>query len=445
MTGRAISGTEAAALAKLASICGPEHVRAACPADAVAGLTPRFVAAPAHTAQASELIHAAADMELTVLARGGGTKLDWYAAPRRVDLLIDTARMSGLRHDTLTEDAVTVGAGTSLETLAIRLAPTGQRFAVDGFPAGATVGGVIATDAAGPCRLDHGSPRRLLLGAVVVTGDGRQTRVGTPAGPAPVGPDVAGLFAGSFGALGLLTDVTVRLHPVPTARRYLWRSVRSPLEAHDLTMALLAAELSITAIEWDLPAMADPPDTVLGWSGSRPDVSGTLAVGLESALPDAHGQADVDRRAEGVRAVLGEATLARRPPMWWGAAPFLPGDVALSLTAPPAHLHAAIYTLRDAAGGLASPPIRGSAGCGTVHAALPPELAPERAIEVIDAVRTTMTGRGGTCAVLQAPPTVLRQVDVWGEVAGADLIARVKAALDPGGRLAPGRLPGCTG
>jgi glycolate oxidase FAD binding subunit len=79
-----------------------------------------------------------------------------------------------------------------------------------------------------------------------------------------------------------------------------------------------------------------------------------------------------------------------------------------------------------------------------VQAALPGELAPERVVEVVDAVRTTMTGRGGTCVVLQAPAPVLRQVDVWGEIAGADLIARVKQALDPGGRLAPGRLPGRT-
>jgi glycolate oxidase FAD binding subunit len=143
--------------------------------------------------------------------------------------------------------------------------------------------------------------------------------------------------------------------------------------------------------------------------------------------------------------VLGEATIARRPPIWWGSAPFQRGEVALALTAPPAHLHAAIYALRDAAGGLASPPMRGSAGCGTVHAALPGDLAPERVVEVVDAVRTTLTGRGGTCVVLQAPASVLGRVDVWGEVAGADLIARVKAALDPAGRLAPGRLPGRTG
>jgi glycolate oxidase FAD binding subunit len=244
--GRGIPWSDDAALAKLATVCGAEHVRGASPADAVAGMIPRFVAAPAHTAQVAALIAAAADMELTVLARGGGTKLDWCAPPRRVDLIVDMHRLSGLRQHTLSEAAVTVGAGTSLETLAITLAATGQRLAVDGFPPGATVGGVIAADAAGPCRLDHGSPRRLLLGAVVVTGDGRQTRVGVPASSAPVGLDLGPLFAGSFGALGLLTEVTVRLSPVPTLRRYLWRTVRSPLEAHDLTMALLAAEQSIT-------------------------------------------------------------------------------------------------------------------------------------------------------------------------------------------------------
>jgi glycolate oxidase FAD binding subunit len=439
-----------AVLARLATICGGQYARLANPADAVAGVPARFVAAPAHTAQAAALLCAAAELELTTLPRGGGTKLDWCARPGGVDLIVDTSRLTGVRQHTYTEAAVTVGAGTRLEALAISLAATGQRFAVDGFPPGATVGGVIAADAAGPCRLDHGPPRRLLLGAVVVTGDGRQTRVGVPASAAPVGLDLGGLFAGSFGALGLLTEVTVRLHPVPTARRFLWRPVRSPLEAHELTMQLMAAEVSPSAIELDLPAMPEPvpgaeADTATRSSAAPTEAIGTLAVGLETGLPDTDGLADLKRRAEVVRSVLGgDVAVDSRPPAWWGTAPFRPDDVALALTAPPAYLHAALYALRDAAGGLLSPPVRGSAGCGTVHAGLPGDLGPERVAQVVDAVRTTMTGRGGTCVVLRAPASVLSRVDVWGEVAGVDLIERVKAAFDPSGRMAPGRLPGAT-
>src|SRR5688572_7147926 len=107
MAGRGIPFDDDAILARLATICGGQYVRLATPADAVAGFPARFVAAPAHTAQAAALLCAATELELTVLPRGGGTKLDWCARPCGVDLIVDTARLTGLRQHTYTEAAVT--------------------------------------------------------------------------------------------------------------------------------------------------------------------------------------------------------------------------------------------------------------------------------------------------------------------------------------------------
>src|SRR5438477_645457 len=77
------------------------ELTAACPAtrpagkdDAVAGVVPRYAASPASVTEASALMKAAAGRGLTVVARGGGSKLDWGAAPRRCDLVVDTVLLN---------------------------------------------------------------------------------------------------------------------------------------------------------------------------------------------------------------------------------------------------------------------------------------------------------------------------------------------------------------
>ena len=83
---------------------------------------------------------------------------------------------------------------------------------------------------------------------------------------------------------------------------------------------------------------------------------------------------------------------------------------------PISDLHAAIYALRDAVGGPV--PVRGAAGVGVVHAALPASLAADRVVRDPDAVRGVLLFRGGTCVVVSAPPAVRRAIDLWGPVAG---------------------------
>ncbi|WP_243710363.1 hypothetical protein [Micromonospora sp. KC213] len=162
--------------------------------------------------------------------------------------------------------------------------------------------------------------------------------------------------------------------------------------------------------------------------------AGTLAVLLEG------GPADVAERADRLVALFeGEATVDNAAPWWWRRYPFGPGDTALRVEVPTTDLHAAVYALRDAAGGPV--PVRGSAGLGVVHAALPATMPEERVGAALAAVRGVLLARRGRCVVVAAPPGIRRAVDVWGEAA----IPRLRAAkdhLDPHRRLAPGRLPG---
>lgn len=136
----------------------------------------------------------------------------------------------------------------------------------------------------------------------------------------------------------------------------------------------------------------------------------------------------------------GEATVDNAAPPWWRSYPFGPGDTALRIEVPITDLHAAVYALRDAAG--APVPVRGSAGLGVLHAALPGTLPGDRVASILAAVRGVLLARRGRCVVVAAPPTVRRQIDVWGEAAVIPRLRAAKDHLDPHRRLAPGRLPG---
>jgi len=408
-------------LAQLEAACGGGHARAAGPGDAVGGVPARWVAAPGSTAQVAAVLRAAAEAGLAVVPRGAGTKTGWGAPPSTVDIVLETGRLSGVAEHSPGDLVATVGAGTPLRALAAALAPAGQRLSLEVGSADATVGGVLATGEAGPLRLRHGAGRDLLIGAELVRADGVVAHSGGRVVKNVAGYDVGKLLCGSYGTLAVLTSATFRLHPLPRARAWVGRAVRSPQELRELVGGVLATTVEPVAVEVDLP----------GDGG----LSGTVVALLEGT------PGGVAKRAAATQELLGpDAWVAPEPPPWWGRYPFAAGDAALKLVAPVDDLHAALYALRDAAG--AGVPVRGSAGTGVVFAALPGTTEPARLSTILDSVRSVLAARGGSCVVLAAPPSLAGAVDLWGPVPGLSLMRRVKEQFDPDRRLSPGRFVG---
>ncbi|MEU4713000.1 FAD-binding oxidoreductase [Micromonospora purpureochromogenes] len=441
---------------RLTAICGPSFARFAGAADEVAGRAARWVAVPGGTEAAAEVLRLAARHDLSVVPRGAGTKIDWGAAPARVDVMLDTGRLAGLGHQPVGSPVAEIAAGTPLRAVQSILERTGRRLPLDPSSPGATLGGVLAADEAGPLRHRYGTACEQLVGLRWLDADGELVSAGAaepPARPAPVGLDVGRLLCGSQGGLGVLVSATLRVQAVPASRVWVTRPVWTPLEVHDLVCVVLAARLDPAAVELDLPAAgsrshrpvhpslaaarANHPSTAgrRGEQSAARGGAGTLAVLLEG------GPADVTERAERLVALFeGQASVLDAAPSWWRRYPFGPGDTALRIEVPITDLHAAVYALRDAAG--APVPVRGSAGLGVVHAALPGGLSGERVASILAAVRGVLLARRGRCVVVNAPEPVRQAVDVWGEAAVIPRLRAAKDHLDPHRRLAPGRLPG---
>jgi glycolate dehydrogenase FAD-binding subunit len=453
-----MGATTDATLRALAAAC--PAARPAEPGDAVAGVVPRYAASPASVAEASAVLRAAAAHDLAVVARGGGSRLDWGAPPQRCDLVVDMLLMDRVLEHAAGDLVARVQAGVGVQRLGGLLAGAGQQLALDGAPAGnghpaespSTIGGTLATGMAGPRRLRYGTPRDLVIGITVVRADGTVASSGGKVVKNVAGYDLGKLFAGSFGTLGLIVEAVFRLHPLPAAVSYTAVDAADPAEAARAAAAATASELAPAAVEISRAGRDQPLRVAVLLEG---DPAG---VGERSAL---------------LRGLLGgaAATSPDAPP-WWGRygipggsgttgspGPGGPGTL-IRLAFWAAGLPAILAVVDAAAAGAGLDPlVSGSAAAGVLYASLGPDADPAAVAAFVTALRAALArGEGdarrvpasrpdgppvlASAVVVHAPPQVRDQVDLWGPVPGLSLMRAVKDQFDPGHRMAPGRFAG---
>ncbi|SRR6266516_477429 len=407
----------------LADVCAA--VRPGGRADAVGGKTPAVVASPATIAEASSLMRVASSHRLAVVPRGSGTKLGHGAPPVRCELIVDMSRFGHVIEHAAGDLVVRVQAGLLMADLAARLAPAGQQLALD---LNGTVGGVIATGAAGPRRLRYGAPRDLLIGITVVLADGTVASAGGKVVKNVAGYDLGKLFAGSHGTLGLIAEAAFRLHPLPQASAYLTLSCATAQNAADRVRAAVESQLRPSAAEIDQPAPRAPLSV------------GVLLEGAAEALPE---------RVTRMRDILGPGSQASAtPPAWWGASVTGTDGVSLRVAFPPGALANVLDAVGASGAGL-EPAVRGSAGSGVVEVGLAPGISPEAAGRFVTAVRRRLSPPpawgevpGASVTVLSAPAPVYEAVPAFGPVPALELMRAVKDRFDPGHLMSPGRFAG---
>ncbi|GAB2745226.1 FAD-binding oxidoreductase [Salinifilum aidingensis] len=414
------AGTADRAGAALRAALGAERVSAATGTDAQLGA--RWRVAAGSTEEVATAMRVSSEHGLAVVARGGATKPDWAAEPERVDVVLDVAGVRGVVEHAAGDLVVRARAGTPLDELNAELRRHGQQLAIDHPLPGATLGGVVATAESGPARHSSGGVRDLLIGITAVLADGTVATSGGKVVKNVAGYDLGKLYTGSYGTLGVITEVVFRLHPVSSEHRWILATADAPEEAGRIAAAVRGSQAMPTAIEVD-----------------RPEPDGPLAVCAElEGLPEV-----THRRAEELRSSLGlEAEIRSRPPEWWGSYPFdASGGTGLRAGAPPAELPDLLAAVQQAAAehGVTAA-VRGAAGLGVVHVGLDGAADPHRAAALIGELRRRCT----YAVVLRAPREVRAAVDVWGPVEPGlhALFARTKHYFDPDRRLAPGRFAG---
>jgi glycolate oxidase FAD binding subunit len=363
-----------------------------------------------------------------LLFEGGGTKLGWGATPTPIERVVGTSKLDRIVEWNAADMTATVQAGVPLARLQAELAREGQWLAVDpplGDGEGATIGGVIAANDSGPRRHRFGSIRELVIGMVFVLSDGVVARSGGKVIKNVAGYDVARLFCGSLGTLGLIAEVTVRLHPLAEAGRTVCVAADCGA-ASELVADLQAAPLEPSAIDW---------------------AQGSLLVRLEGR------QAGVESQVAAVRSLAGKRGLgsvelagAVEDEAWRDISVQLhglPGETVVRGATLPDDLAQAEAALRAAAGEAGvTASMHSHAGIGLHTARLSGGDAAAHAA-VIGGWRRTLVELGGHAVVRRRVEGVEGLVSIFGaDPSALGVMGRLKRALDPENRCAPGRFVG---
>ncbi|PYO57348.1 MAG: FAD-linked oxidase [Candidatus Rokuibacteriota bacterium] len=430
-----MAGSSPALAEALADIVGREHLVDEAPAldaHAVDGVRPRWVARPGGVEEVGRVLTLAHTEGLAVAPRGSGADLALGNPPRRLDLVVDLARLNAVT-DYVPEDMVaTVEAGASLAALGRRLAERGQMLALD--PIGGStrsIGGVLASNAAGPLRFRYGTARDLTLGVRFVQADGTITWGGAKVVKSVTGYDVPKLLVGSLGTLGVVVGATLRLHPLPLATGSWLFAWSSRAAAEGFLAALLGSSLEPERV------------TLLNREASRADGELALLVSIASVEEAVGSQgAALTRLAAGhgghVQAV---------PASCWGQlGEALRGAVALRLNCEPKRLIFWLGELERVASRLGlRAAVVAQAGNGVLQCALQGEVS-GAALDgtLLRPLRDGLAPEGGSLVVERAPAALKAELDVWGPI-HPDVLAimsRVKREFDPDGILNPGRFVG---
>jgi glycolate dehydrogenase FAD-binding subunit len=410
---------------ELASLVGAGALHPATARDAVDGVAPARVAAPANAEDLARALRAANEAGLAVIPRGGGTKLDWGRPPTRADLVLSTARLDKVLEHAWADMTATVEAGATVARVQETLAAHGQRLALQClWPERATIGGILATNDSGPLRARFGSLRDLIIGVTLALPDGTLAKSGGKVVKNVAGYDLPKLATGSFGTLGVITQAVFRLHPLPHAERTLTFTDGSIEALCEVALAIQASQVAFVALQLRA-ARSDPPALDVVFEGTEA------------------GLAAQEQRVRGLAHTLAPAD----PPaaVWRASETLFRGDEP-AVTAKVSVLPNAVVELCAVVREVAAAPAETWAlvvqalGTGYVRLGGASEGV---LVTALERLRTALAARGGTLVVLRAAREIKDRFDVWGSPGDAlALMRRVKEQLDPRGTLNPGRFVG---
>ena len=407
------------------AIVGEEHLRAATPEDAVDGVVPSFVVEPADSAQTGETLKAATAAGLSVVPRGGGSKIDWGATPQRADVVLSTLRMNRVLQHAWADMTVVVESGCTIAELQRTLAEHGQRLAVDAlWPERATVGGILSTNDSGALRVRYGSLRDLVIGTTVALADGTRAMSGGRVVKNVAGYDLPKLMTGAMGTLGVITEAVFRLYPLPRATRSVSFNVQDGERVFPLMLAALDSQLVFTGLQIR-GGMSGEMHLDARFEGTWEGVEAQLA-GLRSVSDGFRFEEVGDEVWRARQAVFD----AKEPNTMIVKVGTQPGSFAAlhEIVSGVANRHECSWQLVAQAVGTAWLRVDGEQrGLAAVLSELREGLLPMRSSAVVQ----------------QCPLELKKEIDVWGAGGNSlSLMRKVKERFDPSGTLNPGRFVG---
>lgn len=414
-----------------------------------------FIVSPQNEQQVADILRYANENGLSVAPQGGGTKDAYSQSAQEVDLLLSMKAMSGVLEHSAGDLMVTVLPGTTLRELQTTLKAAGQFLPLDAaWEDQSTIGGIVNSGASGPLRAGYGSVRDLLIASRIVYPNGQVIRTGAKVVKNVAGYDMNKLFIGSMGTLGVHTEFTFKIRPLPAGQSLLVIGNAPAGTLRSLQNTLLDSHLEPCVFEWMsqetaalLGIQSQGPAVLLGFADVWPSVDEQVrhvrelcqelkadvlsehrgAEDMESALskvrnilPNSNGQED---RRESVISMkmLGKLT-----------------DVQAMCEAAEARAAKYGFSLTYSGGALTG------IGRATVTATGADNADNfEKLTAWVRHLQSDMRAIGVRTVVDFAPASIRRQIAIWDEATADQKIMRgIKRTIDPNEILNPNRIIG---
>jgi len=399
--GRSDAGASASAVAgavevpgaRVADWCEPDSVEALC-----------------------DVVEQLARSRRSLLVAGGRTRLHWANRARPLALGLSTRGLQGIDTFEPEEGVLHAAAGTTVRELQVAARAEDWELPLDAPGPGSTLGGVLSTAVEGPRAQAFGRVRDAILGLEVVAADGSLSKCGGRVVKNVTGYDLAKLYCGAFGSLGVIVGAWLRLRPRPSVQRAFEARVAAGSARAALERAGELARLaSVRALVWSWPPVGsagrDEPRLQLEFGGHDAQVihdHGRIAA--EFAL--------VETACESIDALRDARAEAREDP------------VVLRARVPVARSAELVEPLRALGLALEIEP-----GAGVIHARGALDSAAS-----LRALRGRAEALGGIASFERLPDEWRAELDVFGVAGGAgSLMSGIKRCFDPDGILNPGR------
>ena len=416
---------------------------------------PDAVAFPTSTDEVSAIAALCTRGRIAMTPFGAGSSLEGHVVPVRNGLTVDLSRMSRVLRVSADDLDCTVEAGVTRKQLEKHLQSTGLFFPLDPG-ADATIGGMASTRASGTTAVRYGTMREAVLALTVVLADGRVLRTGTRARKSSAGYDLTRLFVGAEGTLGIITEVTLRLHgrPEVIGGATCWFDSIDDAVAAVITIVQLGIPVARIELLDDVQM-----DAINRFSHLSYPVAPTLffefhalstasveesASAVEEIVAE-HGAHDFSRAiSPEARAVMWQA----RHDAYYSALGLRPGSRGWTtdVCVPISRLAECIHeTKADLASSRLVGPLVGHVGDGNFHLVLP--VHPDDPEDMAEAHRITdrlverALAMGGTCSGEHGVGLgKIRFLEAEHGATALDVMRSIKRALDPLDLMNPGKI-----
>ena len=389
-----------------------------------------YLVFPPTVEKLAEIVKWAHQEKCRLIPCGNGSKLDWGGLSQDIQLIVSTKKCARLIEHAVGDLTVTVEAGIKLTDLQAQLQATNQFLPIDpAFGEQATIGGILATADTGSWRERYGGIRDMVLGISFIRGDGEVAKAGGRVVKNVAGYDLMKLYTGSYGTLGIITQVTLRTYPLPEASKTIvltgnYTAVAQAMQTlRNSGLTPTAADL-VSASVVDKLGIAKNPALIIRFQTISQSIAQQISqlesIAQQLNLQVSHYQ-DIDetnlwqRLSEIIRFPSSETAIIGK----MGVIPTAAVNLLQQLATITANQELVMI----------------HAGSGIGHLQFNNEDS-----AVVDQARSTCNNHGGFLTILTAPKSIKQKLDIWGYTGNAlPIMQAVKQKFDPHNIFSPGR------